>query len=81
MYKIKHMISQIRPGSTNDSIYWDNYKKIYYFYSFLLQNLICTAYDFLCFNLHFITSQISYISVLDLNQFPRSCKSLAIWMS
>ena len=78
---MKHMISQIRPGSTIESIFWHNYKKIYYFDSFVLQNRICTGYDFLCLNLHCITFQISYISPLDLNQFPTSHKSHAIWMS
>ena len=77
---MKHVISQIWPGSTIES-FLHNYKKIYYFDSFVLQNLICTAYDFLCLNLHCITFQISYISSLDLNWFPRSCKSHAIWMS
>ena len=55
--------------------------KIFYFDSFVLQNFICTAYDFLCLYLHCITFQISYISASDLNQFPRFCKSHAIWMS
>ena len=77
---MKNMISQIRPGSTIES-FWHNYKKIYYFDSFVLQNLICTAYDFLCLNMHCITFQISDISSLDLNRFPRSCKRHAIWMS
>ena len=81
MYKMKHMLIQIRPGSTNESIIWHNYKKIFYFDSFVLQNLICNAYDFLCLNLCCITFQISYISALDLNQFPRFCRSHAIWMS
>ena len=44
---MKHMISQIRPGSTNESLSWHNYKKMLYFDSFVLQNLICTAYYFL----------------------------------
>ena len=78
---MKHMISQIRPGSTNESLFWHNHKKIYYFDSFVLQNLICTAYGFLCLDLHYITFQISYISPSDLNWFPRSCKSHAISMS
>ena len=77
---MKHMISQIRPGSTNESLFWHNYKKIFYFDSFVLQNLICIAYDFLCLNLHCITFQISYISASDLNPFPRCCKSYVIWM-
>ena len=77
---MKHMIGQIRPGSTNESLFWHNYKKIFYFDSFVLQNLICTAYDFLCLNLHCITFQISYISALDLNRFPRFCKSYVISM-
>ena len=42
---MKYMIGQIRPGSTNESLFWH---KIFYFDSFVLQNLICTAYDFLC---------------------------------
>ena len=81
VYKMKHMISQIRPGSTNESLLWHNYKKIFYFDSFVLQNLICTAYDFLCLNLHFITFRISYISASDLNRFARFCGSYVIWMS
>ena len=81
MYTMKHMISQIRLGSTNESLFWHNHKKIYYFDSFVLQNLICTAYDFLCLNLHCITFQISYISASDLNRFPKFRKSHAIWMS
>ena len=36
---MKHMISQIRPGSTNESLFWHNHKKMYYFDSFVLQNL------------------------------------------
>ena len=78
---MKHMISQKRPGSRNESLFWQNHKKIFYFGSFVLQNLICTAYDFLCLNLHCITFQISYISASDLNQFPKFRKSHAIWMS
>ena len=77
---MKHMISQIRLGSTNESLFWHNHKKIYYFDSFVLQNLICTAYDFLCLNLNCITFQISYISTSDLNPFPRFCKSYVIGM-
>ena len=74
---MKYMISQIRPCSTNESLFWHNQKKIFYFNSFVLQNLICTAYDFLCLYLHCITFQISFISASDLNRFPRSCKSHA----
>ena len=77
---MKHMISQIRPGSTNESLFWHNYKKIFYSDSFVLKNLICTAYEFLCLNLHCITFQISYLSASDLNRFPRFCKSYVIWM-
>ena len=77
---MKHMISQIRPGRTNESLFWHNYKKIFYFDSFVLKNLICTAYDFLCLNLHCITFQISYLSASDLNRFPRFSKSYVIWM-
>ena len=77
---MKHMISQIRLGSRNESLFWHNHKKIYYFDSFVLQNLICTAYDFLCLNLNCITFQISYISASDLNPFPRFCKSYVIGM-
>ena len=44
---MKHMIRQIRPGSRNESLFWHNYKKIFYFDSFVLQNLICTGYDFM----------------------------------
>ena len=80
MYKMKHMISQIRPGSTNESLFWHKYKKLFYFDSFVLQNLISTAYDFLCFDPHCIAFQISYLSALDLNRFPRFCKSYVIWM-
>ena len=80
VYKMKHMISQIRPGSTNESLSWHNHKKIYYFNSFVSQNLNCTAYDFLCLNPHCITFEISFISASDLNQFPRFCKSYVIWM-
>ena len=72
---MKHMISQKRPGSTNESLFWQNHRKIYYFDSFVLQNLICTAYDFLCLDPHCIAFQISYISASDLNRFPRFCKS------
>ena len=75
---MKHMISQIRPGSKNESTFWH---KIFYFDSIAFQNLICIAYDFLCLDLHCITFQISYISSRDFNKFPRSCKSNAIWMS
>ena len=64
----------------NESLFWHNYKKIFYFDSFVLKNLICTAYDFLCLNLHCITFQISYISASDLNRFPRFCNSYVIWM-
>ena len=32
---MKHMISQTRPGSTNESLFWHNYKKMYYFDSLL----------------------------------------------
>ena len=79
MYKIKHiMISQIRPaGSTNESPFWH---KIFYFDLFVLQNLICTAYDFLCLDPHCISFQISYISASDLNRVPRFSKSYVIWM-
>ena len=77
MYKMKHMISQIRPGSTNESPFWH---KIFYFDSFVLQNLTSNAYDYLCLNLHCITFRIFYISASDLNRFPRFCKSHAIWM-
>ena len=78
VYKMKHMISQIRPGSTNESLLWHNYKKIFYFDSFVLQNLICTAYHFLCLKPHYIAFQISYISASHLNWFPRFCKSYVI---
>ena len=81
VYKMKHMIRQIRPGSRSESLFWHNYKKIFYFDSFVLQNLICTAYDFLYLNLHCITFQISYISTSDLNRFPKFRKSHAISMS
>ena len=57
-YKMKHMISQKRPGSTNESLFWQNHNKIYYFDSFVLQNLICTAYDFLCLDPHCIAFKI-----------------------
>ena len=60
---MKHMISQKRPGSTNESLFLQNHKKIYYFDSFVLQNLICTAYDFLCLNPHCIAFQISFSCV------------------
>ena len=72
---MKHMISQIRPGSTNESLFWH---KIFYFDSFVLQNLICTAYDFLCLDVHCITFQISDISAYELNRFPRYYKSYLI---
>ena len=75
---MKHMISQIRPRSINESPFWH---KVFYFDSFVLQNLICTVYYFLCFNMLCITLQISYISASDLNQFPRSCNNHAILMS
>ena len=58
MYKMKHMISQIKPGSTNESPFWH---KIFNFDSFALQNLICSAYDFLCLDLHCIAFQIFFI--------------------
>ena len=74
---MKHMISQIRPGSTNESPFWH---KIFNFDSFVLQNLICSAYDFLCLDLHCITFQISFISASDLNQFLRFCESYVISM-
>ena len=78
MYKMKHMISQIKPGITNESPFW---YKIFNFDSFVLQNLICSAYDFLCLNLHCIAFQIFFqISASDLNRFPRFCKSDVIWM-
>ena len=77
---MKHIISQIKPGSTNESLFCHNHKKIYYFDSFVLQNLICNAYDFLCLYLHCIAFQISYISASDLNWFTRFCKSYVIWM-
>ena len=72
---MKHMIRQIRPGSRNESLFWQSHKKIYYFDSFVLQNLICTAYDFLCLNPHCIAFQISFISASDLNRFLRFCES------
>ena len=75
---MKHTISQIRPGSTNESPLWH---KIFYFDSIVLQNLICIAYDFLYLDLHCITFQISHISASYLNQLPRLWKSNAIWMS
>ena len=78
MYKMKHMISQMRTGSTNESPFWH---KIFCFDLFVLENLICIAYDFLCRDLHCITCQISYISASDLNKFRRSFESNAIWMS
>ena len=65
---MKHMISQRRAGSTNESLFWYNYKKIFYFDSFVLRNLICTAYDFLCLDPHCIAFQIFFISVSDLNR-------------
>ena len=74
MYKMKHMISKIRPGSTNESSFWH---KIFYFDSFVLENLIFIAYDFLWLDLHCITFKISYISASDLNKFRRSCESNA----
>ena len=77
MYKMKHMISQIRPGSTDESPFWH---KIFYFDMFVLQNFICSAYDFLCLDPYYIAFQISYISALDLNWFPGFCKSYVIWM-
>ena len=58
---MKHMISQIRPGSRNESLF-GIITKIFYFDSSLPQNLICTAYDFLCLDVHCITFQISDIS-------------------
>ena len=58
MFKMKHMISQIRPGSTNESAFW---YKIFNFDSFVLQNLICSAHDFLCLDLHCIAFQIFFI--------------------
>ena len=78
MYKMKHMISQIRPDSINESPFWH---KIFYFDSFVLQNLICTGYDFLCLDPHCITFQISDISASDLNRFPRFCKIYVTWMT
>ena len=49
-----------RPGSTNESLFWH---KIFYFDSFVLQNLICTAYDFLCLDPHCIAFQILYFCI------------------
>ena len=60
VYTMKHMISQIRPGSTNESLFWH---KIFYFDSFVLQNLICTAYDFLCLDPHCIAFKILYFCI------------------
>ena len=60
VYTMKHMISQMRPGSTNESLFWH---KIFYFDSFVLQNLICTAYDFLCLDPHCIAFQILYFCI------------------
>ena len=69
------VISQIRPGSTNESPFWH---KIFYFDSFVLQNLICTAHDFFCLDPHCIAFEIFYISSSDLNWFPRFFKSYVI---
>ena len=78
MYKMKHMISQIKPGSTNESPFWH---KIFNFDSFVLQNLICSAYDFFMpRSALYSFSDFFYISASDLNRFPRFCKSDVIWM-
>ena len=87
MYKMKHMINEMRTGSTNESPFSH---KIFYVDSFVLQNLICIAIPhlhcihhcmtFLCLDPHCIAFQISYISASDLNRFPRFCKSYVIWM-
>ena len=78
MYKMKHMISEMRRGSTNESPFWH---KIFNFDSLVLQNLISSAYDFLCLDLHCIAFQIFfYISASEMNRFPRFCKSDVIWM-
>ena len=74
MYKMKHMISEMRRGSTNESPFWH---KIFYVDSFVLHTPL---YDFLCLDPHCIAFQISYISASDLNRFPRFCKSYVISM-
>ena len=71
------VINQIMPGRTSESPFWH---KIFYFDSIVLQNLICTAYDFLCLDTHCIAFHISYISASDLNWFPRFCKRYVIWI-
>ena len=60
---MKHMIRQIRPGSRNESYFLVILLKKYYFDSFVKQNLICTAYDFLCLDPHCIAFQILYFCI------------------
>ena len=45
------VISQNGPRRTNESPFWH---KIFYFDSIVLDNLICTAYAFLCLDPHSI---------------------------
>ena len=57
---MKHMISQIRPGSTNESLFWH---KIFYFDSYAVQMRFCNTNDFLCLDPHCIAFQILYFCI------------------
>ena len=80
MYKMKHMISEMRCGSTNESLFGIKYFMLTHLYCKTSFALLTPLYDFLCLDPHCIAFQISYISASDLNWFPRFCKSYVIWM-
>ena len=81
MYKMKHMISEMRRGSTNESLFGIKYFMLTHLYCKTSFALHTPLYEFLCLDPHCIAFQISYISESDLNPFPKFRKSRAIWMS
>ena len=81
MYKMKHIISEMRRGGTNESLFGIKYFMLTHLYCKTSFALHTPLYDFLCLDPHCIAFQISYISALDLKRFPKFRKSHAIWMS
>ena len=79
---MKHMISQIRPGSTNESFFGIITRKYIILTHLYRKTSIAlhTLYDFLCLNPHCIAFQNSFVSASDLNRFLRFCKSYVVSM-
>ena len=77
---MKHMMSEMRRGSTNESLLGIKYFMLTHLYCKTSFALHTPLYDFLCLDPHCIAFKISYTSASDLNRFPRFCKSYVIWM-